>query len=99
MKNIPRQQHYQYLSAWNSKSLFIGLLFAFCVDYISNEILSAVLAVLCQATLAEYSSDTLHLPTTTIMNRDNVLRDDNDDADDADDDTHADDAHNHHYES
>ena len=58
-----------------------------------------MLAVLCQATLAEYSSDTLHLPTTTIMNRDNVLRDDNDDADDADDDTHADDAHNHHYES
>ena len=34
--------------------------------------------MLCQATLAEYSSDTLHLPTTTIMNRDNALRGDDD---------------------
>ena len=42
--------------------------------------------MLCQATLAEYSSDTLHLPTTTIMNRDNAF------GDDADDDNHADDA-------
>ena len=54
--------------------------------------------MLCQATLAEYSSDTLHLPTTTIMNRDNAFGDDADDADD-DVDTHADVADCHHYES
>ena len=47
--------------------------------------------MLCQATLAEYSSDTLHLPTTTIMNRDNAFGHDGD-ADDADDDTYAEDA-------
>ena len=57
-----------------------------------------MLAVLCQATLAEYSSDTLHLPTTTIMNRDNAFGHDGDDADD-DVDTHADVADCHHYES
>ena len=46
--------------------------------------------MLCQATLAEYSSDTLHLPTTTIMIRDNAFGDDGDDADDdADDDDAA----------
>ena len=54
--------------------------------------------MLCQATLAEYSSDTLHLPTTTIMIRDNAFGDDADDADD-DVDTHADVADCHHYES
>ena len=50
--------------------------------------------MLCQATLAEYSSDTLHLPTTTIMNRDNVFGHDGDNAyaENADVDTHADDA-------
>ena len=51
--------------------------------------------MLCQATLAEYPSDTLHLPTTTIINRDNAFGDDGDD----DVDTHADVADCHHYES